>query len=110
MSIKYLLTGKRGPQPPPQQAPWLRGTVNAVPCPHCGHKNNFTELESQQLLDTGHEVACDKCHRMMEVCQIALVKVIGVRAADGVESQSPHNQPARQAFTLSPEQARRLLR
>lgn len=107
--IRKLLGGPRQP-PPPQQRPWIRGTVGEVPCPHCGNKNNFTELDSQQLLDTGHKVACDKCHRMMEVCQIAIVKVIGVRAADGVESQNPHNQPARQAFTLSPSQARRLLR
>lgn len=106
--IRKLLGGPR--QAPPQPKPWVRGTVNEVPCPHCSHKNNFTELDSQQLLDTGHRVACDKCHLMMEVCQIVIVKVVGVRAAEGRESQSPHNQPARQAFTLSPAQARRLLR
>ena len=53
-----------------------QGFIEAVPCPHCGHKNNLTGLHqdmgagyggSAAGLDTGTKVDCDKCSRVAAV-------------------------------------------
>lgn len=99
------------PNPPPTTS----GPINGVRCPHCGKGNDFRDLQSQQLLDTGHVAECDHCHRLMEVIRIAPVTVITVRQASQQAqrraTQLPAGPPAtRQATTLSPAQTRKLLR
>lgn len=92
-------------------APQTQGVIHAVPCPHCGKPNDFRELDSQQLLDTGHEVECDACHRTMQVAQINVVKVLSVRPVAGAPVRTPqHMRPAQQATTISPAQLNKLLK
>lgn len=90
------------------------GPIHAVICPHCGHPNDFRDLNSQQLLDTGHTMFCDRCRRVMEVSRIAQVVVVTVRQAGrnhaAPRTLLPAARPARQATTLSPAATRRLLR
>ncbi len=59
--------------------PWTQGALDRVPCPNCGKQCNFTNLESQKLLDTGHRCFCEHCGRSMEVVSIAKVTVVAVR-------------------------------
>jgi hypothetical protein len=56
----------------------IRGPIDRVPCPHCNKPNDFRVLESQQLLDTGHQCFCDYCGYSMLVTQIATVKLVAV--------------------------------
>jgi predicted RNA-binding Zn-ribbon protein involved in translation (DUF1610 family) len=67
--------------------PTTQGSIEQVPCPHCGKPNDLRELESQQLLDTGHEIICDHCGRLFDIVGIKHVKVVVVRAS--------RNQPRR---------------
>lgn len=62
--------------------PVVRGTLDSVPCPHCGKPNDYRILHEQQLLDTGHLCSCDHCGRMMEVARIAPMIVVSVREPD----------------------------
>lgn len=90
-----------------QQQPTTNGPINAVPCPHCGAPNDFRHLSSQQLLDTGAEVSCDKCKRLMKVAGMQTVQVILVRRVD---APAPRQEaPARDARTISPGVLNRLL-
>lgn len=66
-------------QIPGQAHPTVAGAIDGVPCPHCGKKNDLRNLESEQLLDTGHQMFCDYCQRSMEVVSMRVVKVITVR-------------------------------
>jgi hypothetical protein len=100
---------QRAPQPK-----WTQGSIDRVPCPHCGKPNDFRELEMQQLLDTGHRVICrgenpgEGCGRLMEVAAIRVIKVIAVRPAMGI---APQNQrPVGEARTISPAQLQRYLK
>src|SRR5687767_10182712 len=90
------------------------GPIDNVRCPNCGRGNDFRELDSEQLLDTGHTMVCDHCMRLMQVTSIRMIKVVQVAQYFG-----PHQTPARrrgqmppprQATTLSPAQTNRLLR
>lgn len=91
-----------------QQSKTTQGAIDRVPCPHCGKPQDFRELNSQQLLDTGHEVTCDVCGRLMSVAGIHTIQVIVVRPLQGAARQrTPDAQPAR---TLAPNAVRRLLR
>lgn len=92
----------------PQQRPLAVGKIHAVPCPYCGKAQDLRELQSQQLLDTGHGVVCDMCHRRSEVAAIQTTTVVGLRPASGAPVL-PVGSP-RQATTISPQQAQRLLR
>jgi len=85
----------------------VTGSVDRMPCPHCGHSNDFRELDNQQCLDTGHEMSCDRCHRMMVITGIRVVKIMQARAIrDGVVRR-PALGPA-QSTTISYEQLKRL--
>lgn len=93
--------------PGQQQPPTTHGPVNAVPCPHCGKPNDLRELDGQQLLDTGHGIECDVCHRLYDVVGIRTVKVVVLRASSRAPNAGqPDAQPAR---TVSPGILRRLL-
>ena len=72
----------QAPAPVARQS--THGPVNAVPCPHCGHKNDCRLLDEQSLLDMGHRLSCDKCNRMFVVVNIQSVKVISVKQIPGV--------------------------
>lgn len=95
---------------PRQQAAWSRGTVDRVPCPHCGRPNDFRELDGQQLLDTGHKVICrgenpgEGCGQLMEVVAIQTIKVLAVRPIRVTDQQN------RQALTMSHAQLQRYLK
>lgn len=69
---------------PPIAKQTTAGPVGAVPCPHCGHKNDCRILDEQNLLDRGHRLSCDKCNRMFVVVNIQTVKVVTVRQIPGV--------------------------
>lgn len=100
---------KRPPQPK-----WTQGTVDRVPCPHCGRPNDFRELDMQQLLDTGHEVTCrgensgDGCGRLMVVAAIKILKVVAVKPSKGTAPRA--QRPAGEARTMSPAQLQRYLK
>lgn len=106
MNNRSLPPGRR-PAAAPRPQPWSQGASDRVPCPSCGKPNSMVELDSQQLLDTGHRVDCMHCHRMMEVVAIRVVKVVAVRPWD---AQSGAASRARQATTIGPAQLSRLLK
>lgn len=62
------------------EQPWVHGLVDRVPCPWCGKHNNLAVLQDQRLLDTGHRLFCDQCHRSMEVVAVRQVTLVSVRA------------------------------
>lgn len=88
--------------------PQTHGPIDRVPCPHCGKSLDMRNLQSQQLLDTGHELACENCGRMLQVAGIRMVTVVSVRQS----TRRPRSgEPAAgQARTISPQQLRRYLR
>lgn len=92
--------------------PWVSGAANKVPCPSCGKANDFSHLESQRILDTGHVVSCDACGRSMEVTSVRQLTIVSVRQHGGIAVSGGTRRlpPARQATTLSPAATRRLLR
>lgn len=94
--------------PPQQLPPVTTGTIDRVPCPHCGKHNNFREIDGQQLLDTGSAFQCDHCGGMFEVTRIVPTKIVSVRKSD-VRPRAGL-PPAQQSTTLSAAQAQRLLR
>jgi len=101
------------PGAPRQQPKSTQGPSHRVPCPHCGQLNDFRNLESQQLLDTGHQVTCrnengEGCGRLMQVVAVQTIKMIAVKPMGGFVRQGQADP--RQASTLSPAQMRRLLR
>lgn len=98
---RKLLTGQG--QPRGRQLPSTTGTLDRVPCPNCGHPNDFRELEGQQLLDTGNRMTCDKCREVMIVT--AIQRITLVQAKPFVPAPGT-NGPT----TLSPAQLQRLLR
>lgn len=93
------------------QAKTTHGPIDRVPCPHCGKPLDFRQLNAQQLLDTGHKVSCDYCKNMMAVAGIHAVQLVVVRPDTGTSvAVAGRSAPARQATTMSPAQAQRLLR
>ncbi len=103
-----LLPGQRPPQPK-----WTQGPVDRVPCPHCGKPKDFRELDSQQLLDTGHEVICrddngEGCGQLMMVAAIRVIKVLAVKPMRGMPASG--QAQAREAVTVSHAQLQRLLK
>ncbi len=105
------------PSPGQRVPPTTHGPVDQVPCPHCGKPNDLRELDSQQLLDTGHEIVCGPlegrppighCGRVFTVAGIRMVKVIVVRPSQAQpRRQLAPSQPAR---TIGPGLLRRLLK
>lgn len=55
-----------------------KGPENAVPCPFCGHPNDFREL-AEHRYETGDTAACDKCNGVMQVAGKQTVTVVHVR-------------------------------
>jgi len=90
---------------PQEIPPTTRGTVDKVPCPHCGHPNDFRELEAHQY-DVGDEIACDKCDGVMQVQAKQMVQVIHVRR---LAKKAPRQAGPGGARTISAAQANRLL-
>lgn len=68
------------PQQRPHQLPQTGGPIDRVVCPHCGKTNDFRDLQSQQLMDTGSGVECDHCHRHMRIAAIRTVTLVAVVA------------------------------
>lgn len=97
-----------GPRQGQQQPPWVTGTVERLPCPHCGRVNDFRELDLQQCLDTGHTMSCDGCNQMMEITAIRVVKVVQARPIRPGQIMRPTLGPA-PATTVSHGQLRKLL-
>lgn len=80
------------PNPPP--APQTtQGPVQAVPCPHCGHKNDCRLLQEQSLLESGHKIDCDRCHKLMLVMRVQPVVMVQVRQLAGGPAPAPGRQP-----------------
>jgi len=110
MGIFDKLTGK-APAQLPGQAPVVHGPMQAVPCPHCGKPNDFRALHEQQLMDTGNDAACDHCGNHMKIVRIAPVTMVSVRKTGATSiNRGAAAQPAQPARTLSPAEARRLLK
>lgn len=95
------LFDKKPTQPPPN----TNGPAHAVPCPHCGHPNDFRELESHQV-DVGDLAACDKCDGVMKVTAKQNVVVVHVAR---INQKSPREKGPGGAQTISQAQANRLL-
>jgi hypothetical protein len=59
-----------------------KGAVHAVPCPYCGHKNDFRKFVGTSEdwgtfgLEPGSTFSCDKCKRISIVKKVAKVMVI----------------------------------
>lgn len=76
------------PQPPPAQQ-LVEGTVDRVPCPHCGGANDFREIVENltssssfgEAQETGQKIICDHCDKPMEVVRIRRLVMIGVKQA-----------------------------
>lgn len=105
--MQHLPPGRR--QPPPPQRPTVTGSVERMPCPHCGKPNDFRELDNQQCLDTGHKMSCDHCHRKMEITAIRVVKFVQARPINDGIVMRPSLGPA-EATTISQSQLRNLLK
>lgn len=65
------------PQTSQQMPPTTSGPINAVPCPHCGHKLSFRGQED--LLHAGMRFTCDKCKRPVDLVSAAPVMIVTVR-------------------------------
>lgn len=78
----------------------IQGTIDRVPCPHCGKGQDFRVLQQQQLLDTGHQLFCDFCGRSQEIVRIITVTHVAVRQdPSGKVRPTAHNRQ------LTPQQA-----
>jgi hypothetical protein len=113
--------GRRPPQPPPQQqaqqrgpAPTTNGPCHAVPCPHCGAKQDFRELLTTDgsTIYSNMDVSCDECGMFAVVTAVQQVTVIHLRPENRRDPafRGPASQRKPQINTISPAQARRLLR
>lgn len=65
--------------PPGRGQRAVEGTIDRVPCPHCGKALDFRTLQSESLLDTGHQMFCDYCGRSLEVVRIITKTFVAVR-------------------------------
>jgi phage terminase large subunit GpA-like protein len=63
-----------------------RGTLQAVPCPHCNKANCFKGDEFGEdvavtgLIEKGTVLLCDHCHRKMVIAQVMPVTMIWLKA------------------------------
>ena len=99
MPPRQLPPGARAPGP----APISSGPIHAVVCPYCGQANDLRDLQSQQLLDTGSGVVCDKCHMTALVTQIVPVTFVSLRPSNKGMAR-PADMP-RPATTISAQRA-----
>ncbi len=91
-------------QIPAPQTPTVSGTIDRVPCPHCGGKNDLRVMREQQLLDTGHCFYCDHCGSSMEVTSIRDVAVVAVRKNPRGGRAGGQRQPVPQQRPQQPQQ------
>jgi hypothetical protein len=70
---------------------------------------DLRELQSQQLMDTGSEVECDKCKSLCLIAAIQQLTYVTVRPTGRRAASAAPQQPLRQATTISQAQAQRLL-
>lgn len=93
-----------------QGSPTLSGPMSAVPCPHCGRKQDFRPLNDQQLLDTGSEFACDDCGYSQLVVAIQPVTIVTVRKNPRMPGRAPQQAPMPQpGRAVSPGLVNKLL-
>lgn len=76
------------------QLPQTGGPIDRVVCPNCGKTNDFRELHSQQLMDTGSGVICDHCQRKMIIAAIRQVMFVAVTPVQPTNALPPA-QPRR---------------
>jgi len=94
--------------PPKQQIPpTTKGPQHAVPCPTCGHPNDFRELNEHRA-ETGDFAECDRCSAVMEIVAMQNVTVVHVRRRPDIQPRP--REKIGQSRTISPAQMRRLLR
>jgi len=55
------------------------GPLHAVPCAHCGARQDLRLLDEQKLLDMGQGVVCDHCKRTSRIVGVRETKVIVLR-------------------------------
>lgn len=91
-------------------APQSQGPIHGVKCPHCGAPNDFRELLTQgdTTIFPNTEVFCDHCGWMMIVKQV--LKVTMIKVVPAMRRDPQHGQAAQGAHTISPQQARKLLK
>jgi hypothetical protein len=59
-----------------------KGAIHAVPCPYCGHKNDFRKFMGTSEdwgtfgLEAGNTVDCDRCKRISKIKRVAKVTLI----------------------------------
>ncbi len=92
-----------------QMAKAVQGQIHEVPCPWCGHKNDFRTIQSEQLLDTGGEHYCDACGYSMMVVAVRTVEVVAVRKNPKGGRAPAHVARARQLAAQRPQQKPGLL-
>ena len=56
-----------------------RGTVDRVPCAHCGTPQDLRPAKEAKLLDTGIDVTCDKCNKTSQVVAVKDVTMVALR-------------------------------
>ncbi len=94
----------------PRRAPQTHGPIESVPCPHCGKRLDFRDLQSQQLLDTGHKIICDHCHRVVIVAALRQITLVALQPSNEASRHGlPSARPAQQATTIGPAALRKLL-
>ena len=63
-----------------------KGAAHSVPCPCCAKPQNLLDMaETRELdssIDTGMEIQCDKCGRIMVVVAVHEVTIVQGRAKD----------------------------
>lgn len=91
----------------PQIPPTTKGPKHAVPCPTCGHPNDFREIDDHRA-ENGDLVTCDKCNHVMQIVAQQTVTIVAVRRRPDIPPQQ--RERVGQATTISPGQAKKLLR
>lgn len=93
--------------PPPPQRPMspkhTSGTVDRVPCPHCGRPNDLRALRDQMLLIEEAQFDCDHCGRVMEFLGMKSIQVVTVRQTQRRDLQGAVKRvaPVQEARTTS---------
>ncbi len=85
------------------------GPIHGVLCPYCSAGIDCRDLQNQQLLDTGSEIECDKCHYLSVVATIQPIVYVTVRPTGRRANTAAAPAMVRQATTISQAQAQRLI-
>lgn len=75
--------------------PQTNGTIDKVPCPHCGAPQDFRELNTQEgtTLFPGTEIFCDDCGWGS---QVAVVKKVTIVYLKPTTVRDPQWKPGQQ--------------